>query len=93
LPSIDGTGAHDKESNQQAWRGLFLQGDMIKVQNMLLIYEADGQETKVPMPVLTVASHWNKSSLVVLEIDGDKWTVDAADLHAAIVNATNRGHR
>ena len=62
---------------------------MIKVINEVSIHEIDGKETSVPTPVLTVLSHWNHDSLVVLHTDGKKITVSARELQAAITNATN----
>jgi hypothetical protein len=62
---------------------------MIKVSSEVTIYETNGKENSVPMPVLSVASHWNRDSLVILEIAGQKVTVSAKDLQAAITNATN----
>jgi hypothetical protein len=62
---------------------------MIKVANEITVYEENGTETKVPMPTLSVLSHWNRDSLVVLEIAGQKISVSARDLQAAIANAVN----
>lgn len=62
---------------------------MIKVSNEVTIYEIDGTETKgIPMPTMNVHSHWNRDSLVVLEVAGQRVTVSAADLRMAIENAT-----
>ena len=61
----------------------------MKVQNEIDIYEVDGQETRIPVPKLVVNSHWNRDSLVVLESGDMKISVSAAQLRAAIANATN----
>jgi hypothetical protein len=44
-----------------------------------------------PKPTVRVSSHWNYSDRVVLEVGDQKVTVLAADLEAAIRNATNKG--
>jgi len=63
---------------------------VIKVSNEVTIYEVDGQATGgIPMPTMTVASHWNRDSLVVLHVNGKRVTVAARDLQAAVNNATN----
>lgn len=62
---------------------------MIKSSNEVDIYEVDGQESAVPVPRLLVSNHWNRDSLVVLEVHGKRLTVSARDLQAAIANATN----
>ncbi|HVY79846.1 MAG TPA: hypothetical protein VG994_02600 [Steroidobacteraceae bacterium] len=62
---------------------------MIKIACEVTVYEIDGKETSMIPPVtITVRSHWNRDSLVVLEVDNRKMAVSAADLHAAITNAT-----
>ena len=38
---------------------------------------------------LKVHNHWNQSAFVVLEINGEKYTVDANDLKRAIENCMN----
>lgn len=65
---------------------------MIKNRSEVPIYEVDGKETIVGKgPTLVISSHWNRDSMVVLEIAGGQaaFTVTAADLRAAIANATN----
>lgn len=63
---------------------------MIKVSNEITIYEINGEKTTiVPMPMMSVLSHWNQDSLVVLDVADRKVTVSARDLRAAIDNATN----
>lgn len=66
---------------------------MIKVQNTVTIYEADGQECKgLDAPALEVESHWNDEQRVVLVLpSGKRYTVAAADLRVAVHNATNTG--
>ena len=56
---------------------------MIKVSNEIKTYEG-GQVDK-----LQVNSHWNDNKMVSIVIDGKQYTVCAADLKAAIDNATN----
>ena len=68
---------------------------MIDVRQEIKLYEVDGEAvTVLDHPVLVVKSHWNQNTMVVLEIgtaeEGKKvCTVLAADLEAAIENATN----
>lgn len=63
---------------------------MLKVINEITIYETNGKESSgLPLTTLLVVSHWLRDSLVVLEIAGQRVTVSARDLQAAIVNATN----
>lgn len=65
---------------------------MIEVTNRVKIYEVNGQEENVAKDDhLIVSSHWNEPSKVELVIAGDKITVVAKDLRAAIDNATNSG--
>lgn len=58
---------------------------MIKVSNEIKTYEG-GQLDK---PVIQLNSHWNDNKMVVIVIDGKQYTVCAADLKAAVDNATN----
>ncbi len=63
---------------------------MIKVRNEVTVYETNGRETSgCPLPAIAVESHWNRDSMVVLMVGGQKVTVSARDLQAAIANATN----
>lgn len=63
---------------------------MIKVSNEITVYETNGTESSgLPMPTISVASHWNRDSLVVLGVAGQKVAVSARDLQAAIANAIN----
>ena len=65
---------------------------MIKVTNEVNVYEVNGSEPKPgERPTVLVRSHWNRSNLVVLEIGDLRLAVTAADLQAAIRNATNTG--
>lgn len=67
---------------------------MIKVSNEVKVYEVDGSEhVGLNEPTITVRSHWNRSSLVVIEAGGRELTVLAVDLKAAIDNAGNTGPR
>jgi hypothetical protein len=66
---------------------------MIKVSNALTVYEVDGRD--VPLgektPSINISAHWNRRALVVVEIDGKKYSVIAEDIEAAVRNATNTG--
>lgn len=63
---------------------------MIEVSCMVKVYEVNGIEPPLPdAPHIAVSSHGSRASLVVLEIEGKRLTVAAADLDAAIKNATN----
>ena len=53
------------------------------------VYEVDGQETNLSRPTIQVQSHWNRSGMIVLVIDGKGITVLATQLTAAIANALN----
>lgn len=65
---------------------------MIKVSNTITVYEVSGKDSAVVNgPTISVRSHWNRSSLVVLQVDDKELTVSASDLQAAIANATNNG--
>lgn len=66
---------------------------MLKVESKVPIYEINGQETEdSDGQVIVVTSHWNRQSMVVIEVNGGrKATVLAADLEAAITNATRVG--
>lgn len=60
------------------------------VTNTLEIYEIDGEEKHgLDGPLLILKSHWNRDGLVVLQIDGHEYTIDAKRLGKAISNATN----
>lgn len=64
---------------------------MIDVLNMVKVYEVDGTETATQREALKmkVSSHWNRSSMVNISVDGRQFTVLAKDLIAAIHNAQN----
>lgn len=63
---------------------------MIKVTCEIPVYEVDGQAPAMSGPGLAVRSHWNDPRMVVIETpNGEKVTVVARDLEAAIRNATN----
>lgn len=62
----------------------------IRVQSAMNIYEIDGTDTSgLKLPQLLVESHWNRRNLIVLDVGGKRYTVDADDLRAGIQNATN----
>jgi hypothetical protein len=64
----------------------------MKVSNLLDIYEVNGTDVvKVDGPTMEVKSHWNRTSMVVLVLDGKAVTVSAHALEAAIRNAQNTG--
>lgn len=66
----------------------------MKVQSEVRVYERDGAEVPVGShAVITISSHWNRSDLVVLQVDGSAATitVTARELEAAIRNAMNTG--
>ena len=66
---------------------------MIKVCSMITLVELDGKEMPVGGPTVGIHSHWNRSQLIILEIDGKRFTVSADDLVAAIRNAQNTNGR
>ena len=43
-------------------------------------------------PSIRVHNHWCYNNLIEIEINGERYTVDASDLIAAVQNATNRGN-
>jgi hypothetical protein len=62
----------------------------MKVENEIQIYEVNGYEIKTPpVPYLKIASHGIRDAFVVIEIDGQRYTVIASQLEKAIRNATN----
>lgn len=62
----------------------------IKVKSEVTVYEVNGTDTKgCPLPTIGVDSHWNRSQFVVLVVNGERVTVSAKDIAAAIANATN----
>ena len=62
----------------------------MKVENTIDIYEVNGASTAIgEKPELKVKSHWNSRYLVVIEIDGQRYGVDAEELRKAIQNAKN----
>ena len=63
---------------------------MINVTSEVEIYEADGKDSNVPFPVITIKNHWNRTEMIVIRIDdGPEVTVLARDLRAAIENCIN----
>jgi len=63
---------------------------MIKVSQTIRIYEENDKEVPIKIDkYMGVESHWNRDERVILVIDGERITVIAADLEAAISNATN----
>lgn len=66
---------------------------MIKVTCEVAVAERDGKDLPTgTQQALTVASHWNKSDMVVLTIPGHGTvTVFGPDLARAVGNAMNHG--
>ena len=65
---------------------------MIKVKSKVNVYEINGEETHgLELPTIEVHSHWNEHDKVVIVVDHKSHTVVAADLEAAIANATRTG--
>ena len=63
---------------------------MMKVENIIEIWEIGGEENKDADRVLKIKSHWNRSGLVCIELAGfSDLTVDAKELQMAIKNAQN----
>ena len=63
---------------------------MIKVSQQVRVYEEDGKEIRLGADrFMGVESHWNRNEMVILEMGKECITVLAADLEAAITNATN----
>lgn len=62
----------------------------ISVKTTVDVYEVNGEEVRdLSAPKLEVMSHWNRSSMVVLQFpDGRRITVVGRELEAAISNAT-----
>ena len=63
---------------------------MIKVEQMVGVYEHNGKAIPVgKSEEIGISSHWNRDSMVVIEVGDETFTVNADDLLAAIKNATN----
>jgi threonine aldolase len=62
-----------------------------KVASEIHVYEIDNQEvgTLPGSPTIRVLPHWNRESMVELEVDGKRYTVAADALAKAIQDATN----
>jgi len=63
----------------------------MEVENKLKVYEVDDVEVKLgeKNPEIIIKNHWNRNNFVVIEINEKRYTVSAAELDAAIENATN----
>jgi endonuclease V-like protein UPF0215 family len=63
----------------------------VEVVNRIYVYEIDDNESEAGKshPKVTISSHWNRQELVVIEIAGHTYTVNATDITKAIENATN----
>lgn len=60
--------------------------------NGVRVYEVNGTEiTGIPdeSKDIMIINHWNRRNLIVIEVNGEKYTVVADDLKRAIDNATN----
>lgn len=63
---------------------------MIDVTNIVKIYEIDGVNTVIPIPAITISSHWNYHERInITTPSGEQYTVLSKDLLAAILNAGN----
>jgi len=63
---------------------------MITVESKLIVYEVDGEETRIgERQEIIVRNHRYNDSMVVLQIDGREYTVSNRDMNAAVANATN----
>lgn len=62
---------------------------MITSKNEVKVYELNDKESTFESEKLLIENHWNRHQFVCLTINGQKITVVAADLQAAIINATN----
>jgi hypothetical protein len=63
---------------------------MIKVENKVDLYEVNGTEVNVvPAPTVSICSHCINNKMIVIDMGNEKLTVKAADMLAAIANATN----
>ena len=65
---------------------------MIDVSCTVKVYELDGDELAFfdHTHDIIINSHWSRNEMVVLLLEGKKYTVAASDLNAAIKNATNK---
>ena len=62
---------------------------MISVKNTIKCYDLESTNARKEKEI-SVCSHWNEQSKVVIELgNGDKITLVADDLMVAIKNATN----
>lgn len=62
---------------------------MVEVRNIVKCYDLERQNARKEEEII-IESHWNEPSKVVIELgNGDRITVVADDLLAAIKNATN----
>jgi len=71
---------------------LFKMSSRFKSINSIQIYETNGIENnglESKMPKMNISEHWNRKSLIVIEIDDVKHTVLADELKRAIDNAQN----
>lgn len=62
---------------------------MIKVYNVVSVYEIDDCEVDWQGNTISIRSHWNENRKVVLEVGKKSYTVVARELSTAIANATN----
>jgi ribosomal protein L25 (general stress protein Ctc) len=61
---------------------------MIDVENEVKIYKINGDYNETDAS-LKVRNHWSDNDFITLEVDDKTITILAADLKAAIQNATN----
>jgi len=62
---------------------------MIEVECSVPVYEIDDKAVDAIKEKITVKNHWNRDSFIVIVINKKEYTVDAAELQAAITNATH----
>ena len=64
---------------------------MINVKSSVKIYEINGEQDDSGAK-MSVENHWAQKDMVVISIGGNKYTVSARDLEAAIYNGINTNH-
>ena len=62
----------------------------MEVTNKIQIYEKNRKNVYSENRFLHIESYWNGNSRVIIEIDGDRYTVLANELRMAVQNAVNK---
>ncbi len=63
---------------------------MIEVETKIKVYEKNDKDLGIDAEInIVVKSHWNNNRKVDLVVNGNTYTVVAADLNMAITNAIN----